>query len=693
MTGLSIQQITGRTGWQIPSRFYRSSIILLLFLYCCVALRAEYQGDVIESYHSNIVVQHNGQIIITETITAACSGVYKTIPGYKHPIVIPTIIHGIVRAIPTHTHTFLGLKRVTPVHIIGVWRDSKLEPYRLTNYTGSTVTLQVGDPKVTIPGEHTFILQYLLDNLLDYQGSKAILHWDALAPDWEFPIQEAQVTIQLPGEDETTAQQSHLSATAPGGVRITNGEKNSLILTTLHALAGSQGIACVLKFPRTAIIVPSPAKRRAALLHDNPIIISGPLILLYSLMGYLLIWLFVGRELAHGAIHPRGEPPALSPAATRYLWREGYDHLLFAVALVSMAIKQFLQIREDVDTFTIIRNEDNIAGSLAEQMTNLLTPTGKPSTLSTEEHCLAEMLLHFQTQFTFVPEEGDTVKETSKRIKIRLANLYQGKYFHDNRVYSIMGVIFTSLLTMFIVIQEVRGGYWLETLQLIGGVLLLGVLPFCIPYLLLPMWRVAITEPIEQIRNLYYTLLVTAGVLVMFIGGILVLKNASFPVLLLVFCIFAMNLLFAHSMKSMAKHMTRQGRQLRDHLAGFRLFLSGEVSEGWKQRYAPIITSQLFEEYLPYAIAMDVAPEWAKQCDEALMRSTPSGLFYLPGWYYGHAWNHGGTEQLIHALCKKLPFAIYYSMLPSGQESIESARQAASRQHAGGGGSVAGGGW
>jgi uncharacterized membrane protein len=78
---------------------------------------------------------------------------------------------------------------------------------------------------------------------------------------------------------------------------------------------------------------------------------------------------------------------------------------------------------------------------------------------------------------------------------------------------------------------------------------------------------------------------------------------------------------------------TEAGARAREATLGFKEFLSRVESE----RYRKMITSpEMFEKYLPYAMAFDVADEWAKAF-ESIYREPPQ-------WYSGGTGNFSASS-------------------------------------------------
>ncbi len=77
---------------------------------------------------------------------------------------------------------------------------------------------------------------------------------------------------------------------------------------------------------------------------------------LLLLAYYLLAWVMVGRDPEAGVVITRYEPPVgLSPGTSRYVDRMGYDHKTFAAALVNLAVKGLVEIKEEGREYTLTR--------------------------------------------------------------------------------------------------------------------------------------------------------------------------------------------------------------------------------------------------------------------------------------------------------------------------------------------------
>lgn len=100
--------------------------------------------------------------------------------------------------------------------------------------------------------------------------------------------------------------------------------------------------------------------------------------------------------------------------------------------------------------------------------------------------------------------------------------------------------------------------------------------------------------------------------------------------------------------------------------------------------HPPERTRELFEKYLPYALALDVENEWCEQFAEVLDQAS-----YAPAWYQGSSWRSLGSGGLSASLGSNLSASLSASASPPGSSSGSSGGGSSG----GGGGGGGGSGW
>lgn len=137
-------------------------------------------------------------------------------------------------------------------------------------------------------------------------------------------------------------------------------------------------------------------------------------------------------------------------------------------------------------------------------------------------------------------------------------------------------------------------------------------------------------------------------------------------------------------------YYTPQGRKLMDQIEGFKLFL--ETTETPRLEVIgtpPTKTPRLYEQYLPYAMALGVEAAWTKQFTPIFKALRQKGTPYQPSWYYNPRIGIFDAPAFSSNLSRSLSSAISSSVSAPGSSS-GSRGGGSSGGGAGGGG---GGGW
>jgi len=165
------------------------------------------------------------------------------------------------------------------------------------------------------------------------------------------------------------------------------------------------------------------------------------------------------------------------------------------------------------------------------------------------------------------------------------------------------------------------------------------------------------------------------GSVLMFVA--IIVANLFTPFVLVVFIvILVVQALFLYLMKT----PTKRGRALMDKLAGFELYLTVAEKDDLDIAHPPDLTPDLFERYLPFAIALGVENEWAEQFAAVLSSlDAAERAAYSPHWYHGD-FNPHRVGHFVDDVGSSFSTAIAASATPPGSSS------------GGGGGGVSGGG-
>ena len=156
-------------------------------------------------------------------------------------------------------------------------------------------------------------------------------------------------------------------------------------------------------------------------------------------------------------------------------------------------------------------------------------------------------------------------------------------------------------------------------------------------------------------------------------------------VVLVVALSFAVLFFFAWIMR----RPTLRGRELLDRMLGFRDYLDVAEKDELNLRNPPAKTPELFEAYLPYALALDVEQRWSEKFAAILSAvRDDTGRSYQPGWYDG-SFNAARLASTTNNMTSGLDKAIGSSVTPPGSSS----GGGGGGFSGGGGGGGGGGGW
>ncbi len=120
-----------------------------------------------------------------------------------------------------------------------------------------------------------------------------------------------------------------------------------------------------------------------------------------------------------------------------------------------------------------------------------------------------------------------------------------------------------------------------------------------------------------------------------------------------------LNWLFTQPLKT----YTQKGRDLRANIDGFKMFLSVTDRNHFAHLSPPDVTPEIFEKYLPYAVALKVESKWADKFGKQLEAAGQSISAYQPVWYPGNFSNMG---QFSSGLSGGLSQAISSASSPPG---------------------------
>ncbi len=600
----------------------------------------------IRDFKSFIVVHPDSSMTVTETITVNSTG--------------QEIKRGIVREFPTTYKDRFGNTIKVGFEVKEVLRNGKPEPYHTQSVTNGE-KIFIGQKDVFLsPGTYTYTIKYYTDRQLGYFKDFDELYWNVTGNGWTFAIDRAEAVVILP---EGAKIIRYAAYTGPMGARgqdfrVSYDGAGNIVFTTTRGLNPREGLTIAVAWPKGLVAEPSGSEKLGYFLRDSLSSIAAILGLLGTCLYYFMTWLKVGRDPAKGTIIPLFTPPqGFSPPAVRYLMRMGYDQKAFAAAVVDMAVKGYLKIEEDDGDYTLRRVDKSGAN------------------LDAAEQRLGSSLFRGGGQIKMVNTNHQTIGEARTALKESLDKNLNNNYFHTNTPSFFMGLGLTALTLGAIIFTS-------QNWEAIFALLWLSIWSIACVFLALMVYRNwQALRGRWSFGKIFTALASTLFALPFFAGEVLGLglftKALSPPSTLAFGILVFVNVMFYYLLKA----PTVAGRKIMDQVEGFKMYLSVAEQNRLDMLNPPEKTPELFEKYLPYALALDVENEWSEQFAEVLAKAQVDGQPYSPSWYSGSSWNNMRTSNFADSLGGAFAAAIASSATPPGSSS-----------GSGGGGSSGGGG-
>ena len=115
-------------------------------------------------------------------------------------------------------------------------------------------------------------------------------------------------------------------------------------------------------------------------------------------------------------------------------------------------------------------------------------------------------------------------------------------------------------------------------------------------------------------QALFITLFAIPFALGELLGLTLLAKSTSLSMVVYDFICAVTHVVFRYLLRA----PTLSGRRLMDQVEGFKLFLSEVHGDSLNRAMPPQQTPEVFERFLPYALALDVEQQWAEKFSSLL---------------------------------------------------------------------------
>jgi uncharacterized membrane protein len=135
------------------------------------------------------------------------------------------------------------------------------------------------------------------------------------------------------------------------------------------------------------------------------------------------------------------------------------------------------------------------------------------------------------------------------------------------------------------------------------------------------------------------------------------------------------------------------GRKVMDQIDGFRHYLGVAEKERLEFLNPPKETPELFERFLPYAVALDVENAWGQRFAGVLAAAAAAGTATTMSWYSGNRDFTSNPVSFTSHLGGELSQTIASASTPPGSSGGGSSGSSGGGSSGGGGGGGGGSGW
>jgi hypothetical protein len=529
---------------------------------------------VLERFDADLVVRADGDVDVTETLRPRFQGSWN----------------GIYRVLSLAHQTADGRAERLDIDLTGVTDEAGTELRHETSDEGRwSRRIQIWVPGAE-DATRTVVLRYVVHNAIRFfeedgePGPMDELYWNVTGNDWEIPIEAASARVLLPpgvlpiqsagytGRAGSTGQAVRIEAT-DGGVAFTAG----------RSLGPGEGLTVAVGWPAGGVQRPAAISAASRTVRERW---PGVLPFLAFFLGFRR-WRRVGRDPDARAIVVEHEPPdALTPAEMGTLVDHRAELRDITSTLVDLAVRGFLHVEErETRVLGLFSNKDYVL--------HLKRPRHDWSGLEEHERLYLEAVFKHEGDPTALAVleglVGGLATDAKEEVEAGDGPTYGSVPLSalKNEFYKDLPAVRKAIYR-----QLVGKGHYDRDPEsakrgwLIGGGLML------------------VVGAVGGFRAWEGGAL-GADPLWIGAGGL-----ASGIVLLV----------FAHLMPA----RTVQGARTREGALGFKEFLD-RVEE---DRYRRMITSpDLFERYLPFAMAFGVEKRWARAFEDIF--TTP------PRWYSG----------------------------------------------------------
>lgn len=241
---------------------------------------------------------------------------------------------------------------------VSVTRDGRDEPYaRVDEQQGRFRALRIGDEDTYLePGDHTYVISYVMRDVLLATGDGARFYWDLIPAGWAQEIDRAELTLRLPEPPlEGEPVECAVGAGATDGCTVAvDGQSLTIAVESLpRNTPVTVGVDLPSAPPEADSLLPWSVTWRPVL-GTNPWVLAG-------VLAAIVLAGWSGRRLAAATLEDDpafplqyAPPEGIGPAQARYVLTESTPDESFVASLMYAAERGAVDLTRHQDGWRIV---------------------------------------------------------------------------------------------------------------------------------------------------------------------------------------------------------------------------------------------------------------------------------------------------------------------------------------------------
>ncbi|WP_395174297.1 DUF2207 domain-containing protein [Roseibium alexandrii] len=652
-------------------RFHQGLMAVLAAVLWLMTVSGAVSEERILNYVSDIDVQEDGSLIVTETIRVRAEG--------------DEIKRGIFRDIPLRAKDANGWEHDVPFELLEVLRDGQREN-KFTRDNGRGVRIYIGREDVLLdPGVYTYTIKYRMWRQVRFFDGYDEVYWNATGNEWIFPIDEAVARVRLPAGADATQYAAYTGAFGSDAADYeasVDPATGQVVFETTQPLGAYEGLTVAVGFPKGFVAEPSDSEKWDMWLQDQRVLAIGAPAVLILVFYYLISWWRVGRDPARGVIFPRFKgPDGVSPAMANYITNrgiEGQRWVALAAACLSLATKGRLKLSKDDKDLVLEMPEEG-------------TPVNDEP-LPKGETVIESYIRGRGTPLALNDKNGKAISALGDKFVSAINREYSGVYFKHNGYYLLpgLGISVVTIFSLFYFGNLSDAQF--EQSFLFGFFTIFGIAASVgLTILVQSLFDKTTGRSSKALAFWLVFAVIFAGAvyLVMHLTAFILQVPPEIPLLpAFVIGIVLMFIVYANVIDIPTTH----GRVVMDEIEGLKLYLSVAEKDRLNMTGAPDMSVLHFEKLLPYAVSLGVEKPWSTHFEAWLSSAANAGQSreYRPRWYSGRDFDSRDISRSVGATASAMAGSFQSSLPVSSSSSSGSSGGGSS---GGGGGGGGGGGW